>query len=224
MKEIQFHTKVKIQKEYYPTPASKLIPSWYKNLESYVGGEKKPNGDAGPTATLKKCLPVFDAITAGYILYTPADIFVSKKNDGLWYEWADLNFLEFHPVRQAPEHPMSNGLEYPKFMNPWLIKTPLGYSTLFVTPFHRESLFTCMPGIVDTDTYYDAVNFPFVMNDKNFEGLIPAGTPMIQVIPFKRDVWQSTHKYIDVIEIQTKLRTNFFDRYRTMFWHRKEYK
>jgi hypothetical protein len=29
--------------------------------------------------TIKKCIPVFDAITAGYILYTQVDIQVSQQ-------------------------------------------------------------------------------------------------------------------------------------------------
>jgi hypothetical protein len=30
-----------------PQPASKFIPDWYKNMESYIGGEKKPSGGNG---------------------------------------------------------------------------------------------------------------------------------------------------------------------------------
>ena len=52
---------------------------------------------------------------------------------------------------------------------------------------HRESVFTIMDGIVDTDSYNALVNFPFFLNDWSYEGLIPAGTPMAQVIPFKRE-------------------------------------
>jgi hypothetical protein len=93
---------------------------------------------------------------------------------------------------------------------------------------HRESVFTILPGIVDTDTYTASVNFPMVINDPNFEGLIPKGTPIAQVIPFKREDWQmkigSKEELIEQNNITQKLQTKFFDRYKSMFWTKKEYK
>jgi len=47
-----------------PKPASKFIPDWYKNMESYIGGDKKPDGTGKTNATIKRCMSVFDAITA----------------------------------------------------------------------------------------------------------------------------------------------------------------
>lgn len=211
-----------------PKPASKLIPEWYKNTNSYIGGEKKPSGDGGTLATVKKCMPVFDALTAGYIIELPADVYVSKKDNGQWFEWSDFGLVQFHPIEQAPEHPARKPFPYPKWMNPWGIKTPKGYSTLFVQPFHRESVFTILPGIVDTDKYTAPVNFPFVINDPSFQGLIPKGTPIAQVIPFKRDNWDITFGGKKEIEEQAKvskgLQSKFFDRYKNMFRSPKDYK
>lgn len=211
-----------------PKPASKLVPDWYKNMESYVGKEKKPMGDASTSATIKRCMPVLDAITAGYIIESPADVWVSKKDERQWFEWSDFGLISFHPIEQAPEHPARKPFPYPKWNNPWSITTPKGYSTLFVQPMHRESVFTILPGVVDTDTYSAPVNFPFVINDPNFEGLIPKGTPIVQVIPFKRDSWNmeiGTKEDFDrQNKINKKLQSKFFDRYKSMFWTRKEYK
>lgn len=212
-----------------PVSASAVIPDWYKKTESYMGNKKVPNGDAKTTATIKKCIPVFDAITSGYIIKLPADVYVSLKNGMQYFEWANFGLVQFHPIEQAPEHPYKKiPHAYPKWMNPWAIKTPPGYSVLFVQPFHRESVFTILPGVVDTDTYSAPVNFPFVINDPMFEGLIPMGTPIVQVIPFKRDSWKmELGKEKDLKEqsgIVTKLNLGFFDRYKTLFWSRKEYK
>lgn len=211
-----------------PKPASVFIPDWYKNTESYVGGIKATNGNGGTTATIKKCMPVFDAITAGYIIILPADVLVSIKDGVQYFEWANFKLVSFHPIVQAPEHPARKPHEYPKWNNHWAIKTPKGYSTLFVQPMHRESVFTILPGIVDTDTYTAPVNFPFVINDPDFEGLIPKGTPIAQVIPFKRNVFKmefgKKQEIIEQLNVATELNTKFFDRYKTMFWHRKEYK
>lgn len=212
----------------YPKPAQKLVPEWYKLTESYLAGEKKPDGKGETTGTIKKCIPVFDAISAGYIIELPVDVYVSNENGEPYYQWSDLSIINFHPIEQAPLHPQNNGSAYPKFTNPWSIRTPKGYSVLFVQPFHRESIFTILPGIVDCDNYFAPVNFPFVLNDKNFEGLIPKGTPIAQVIPFKRDSWQM--KLGDESDLQAqnkitnKLRSRFFDRYKSMFWSKKEYR
>ena len=158
-----------------PKPASKFIPDWYKDVESYMGGIKKPTGQGTTTGTIKRCMPVFDAINAGYIITLPADVYISQKDGQPYYEWSSLGLVQFHPVEQAPNHPNRNGhnAAYPKWMNPWSIKTPKGYSVLFTQPFHRESPFSILPGVVDTDTYTAPVNFPFVLNDITFEGLIP---------------------------------------------------
>jgi hypothetical protein len=232
---IQFTDTFGVSEEYKPKPASVFIPNWYKALESYIDGKKAPNGNAGTTATIKRCMPVFDAITTGYIIVSPADIYVSQKEDkegnvSAYYEWANHSLIQFHPVEQAPTHPnRNNHMSYPKWLNPWAITTPPGYSVLFVQPFHRESVFTILPGVVDTDTYNASVNFPFVLNEPNtFEGLIPAGTPIAQVIPFKRESWEmSIGVEADLIEqrkIVTKLRSRFFDSYKTQFRQIKEYK
>lgn len=224
MKVITFSTTHQIEPEYYPQPAGKLIPDWYKNLESYAGGKKQPTGEGQTSATIKKCMPVFDAITAGYIIKLPADVYVSQKDDKPYYEWANLGLLGFHVVEQAPTHPLANGFTYPKWINHWQIQTATGYSVLFVQPFHRESLFTILPGIVDTDTYTACVNFPFVLNNPKFEGLIPAGTPIAQVIPIKRDNWQMQLGNNNDYSITQRLQSKMFDRYKTLFWHRKSYK
>lgn len=211
-----------------PQPASKFVPDWYRNMESYIGGEKKPSGDGGTKITIKRCMPVFDAITSGYIITSPADIYVSLKDGQQFFEWPTLALIGFHPIDQAPNHPVRNQHAYPKWMNPWAIKTPKGYSVLFTQPMHRESVFTILPGIVDTDTYTAPVNFPMVINDPNFEGLIPKGTPIAQVIPFKREDWQMEvgfeKELKEQFNIAQKLQTKFFDRYKSMFWSRKEYK
>jgi hypothetical protein len=50
-----------------------------------------------------------------------------------------------------------------------------------------ESHFTCLSGLVDTDTYPKEVNFPAIWHTPNADVLLPAGTPIIVAIPIKRD-------------------------------------
>lgn len=233
--KITFTDTIGVPEEYRPVPASKLIPDWYKNLESYIGGDKRPDGNASTTATAKRCMPIFDAISGGYLILTHADLWVSQKPDEEgklhpYYEWANFGAIAFHPKQQLPEHPHGAGheLSYPKWTNAWAIQTPPGYSSLFIPPLHRETPIIALSGVVDTDTYTAPVNFPFVLRDPKMDGLIPAGTPIMQVIPFKRDEWEmqigSQEELIEQVKVTNKLRSVFFDSYKRQYRQVKEYK
>jgi hypothetical protein len=212
-----------------PKPAVKEVPRWYKDTPEYVDDQGKKITQPGNTShTIKKCIPVFDAITCGYILYTQVDIQVSQDDDLPSYTWPDQGAISMHPIEQAPLHPARNEAPYPKWNNPYAISTPPGYSTLFMQPMHRESVFTILEGVVDTDQYKAPVNFPFVLKDTKWEGLIPAGTPMAQVIPFKRESWKhrigSDKELKEQNLITNKLKTLFFNSYKRQFWSSKEYR
>lgn len=220
--------------EYKPIPASFNLPDWYKSTNSFVTNEKKPINGLTP-ATIKKCMPVFDVLSHGYYILTHTDIFVTNKldDDGnmqLWVQWANHEAVEFHPREQVPIHPKHHYGNVAKWMNPWGIKTPNGYSTLFIPPVHRDNVFSILEGVVDTDTYTSPVNFPMVLTHPyvGYDGLIPAGTPIAQVIPFKRDEWKMDfggEKEKKIIEnTQKQIRVKFFDGYKNIFRQNKSYK
>ena len=227
-KNIIFINTLNVDEIYAPTPAAFEIPQWYKDTPSYKDNLKKPDSTNNIPSTVKRCMPVFDSMSSGYIIKSYVDVYVSQKYGYPFFEWPSLSPISFHPIEQAEKHPKQNGIPYPKWVNSWAVKTPPGYSCLFTTPMHRENLFEILPGIVDTDRSIPAVSFPFVLKDNSWEGLIPAGTPIAQVIPFKRDSWimsMGNEKLIKEEEKAAKLlRTRFFDSYRTFFWTRKEYR
>lgn len=213
-----------------PILAKNMIPDWYKNTDSYIRGEKKPVGDGEVDSTIKRCMPVFDAISTGYIIKTYADIYTENYGGIREYQWHGLNILESHPLKQAPLHPLKTDVDtrFPKFINPWSIKTPKGYSCLFVKPMHRDLPFDVFPGIVDTDKYTAPVNIIFAITDPNFEGFIPAGTPIVQVIPFKRDNWKmdlgGEKEIKETKDIRDILDARFFDRYKNLFRAERNFK
>lgn len=230
-KKIIFTKVEQVADEYFPQPSSRLIPEWYKKTSSYVNSkEKKVEFSLETNQSIKKCIPVFDILSAGYIIPTYCDLYIKKNDLGqiVYLASGNMSAINFHPIIQAPYHPNMNQHPYPKWTNPWSIKTPKGYSSLFIPPVHGgNKYFTILEGLVDTDLYTAPVNFPFVLNDINFEGIIPAGTPMVQVIPFKRDNWSielgNNNDFNLAINHSTRLHSEFFDRYKKMFWSRKSF-
>jgi hypothetical protein len=106
-------------------------------------------------------------MTAGYIIVSPCDVYVSLKNNEPHYESAIPNAIQFHPRKQAHKHPNVMEFQFPKWINPWGIKTSKGYSCLFIPPMHNPNpWFEILEGVVDTDTYHDNVNFPFILKNK----------------------------------------------------------
>lgn len=84
MAKITFTTKYDIQREYCPKPAASSVPDWLVKMQAYGGFHGIPEGvkttlnHVEPNSTIKRCVPVLDAATAGYIIYTHSDIWVEK--------------------------------------------------------------------------------------------------------------------------------------------------
>ena len=114
-----------------------------------------------------------------------------------------------------------------KFASPWIIETPKGYSVQFKNPSNNWSTdIHILEGIVDTDEFYMPVNFPFVWTGNEIgEFLIPQGTPLIQVIPFKREKYKIEVGEKDKDKFETfdrKLASRFQERYKNLFWHKRK--
>lgn len=176
-----------------PIPADRNIPSWFKSISPL----RLLKEGTRPDFTIKKCTPVLDALTTGYYLVTKSDIeFVKNEEDSFSINF-DMHLsqetkpITMHPYEQIRGFPTDNVyIEYAfKWSNPYVIKTPPGYSCLFTQPVNQNLPFLTLTGQVDTDMHPVAVQFPFLMR-KGFEGRIEKNTPIVQIIPFKRDDWK----------------------------------
>jgi hypothetical protein len=220
-----------------PTPGSKNLPQWYKDTPGSIDSGEMMAQTGQPASTVKKCMPIFDAITAGYTLRLPMDVFVDATGEKLTWQ-IPLAMSKFkgdmfasHERRQYEKYPYGEKWHQDllRIMPFWMVKTPKGYSTLIMQPLHGDtSPLFAVAGLVDTDGFATDGHFSFWV-EKGFKGVIPQGTPIAQVIPFKREDWQmkiesyeATKK--DIIPQRHSLRSTFSNGYKNKFRSRKEYK
>lgn len=181
-----------------PQPAVRFAPDWFRKLEREMG---VPDAHGLPGLTAKACLPMTDAFSLGYVIPLPYDIQLRVPPDEVniqvgWAETCVFQPLESHLPEQlgAPAPPFARAMPL-KFVNPWRIKVPEGYSVLFQPLANRPELpFYCFSGLVDCDRFATTVNFPFIWTGGPGDFHLPAGSPMIQLVPIRRDALVKTHK------------------------------
>lgn len=225
---IQFQSVDEMQFEIAekPYPASKAVPEWWKDSKI---GFRLSDSDYFETPTFKRCIPMLDIFTAGYIIPLHADLEVANVDGKPIIRW-----FAAEPVIEQHFAPKVEGIEFPdgyddtvfKYLTSWIIKTPPGYSVMITHPFGYKNLpFQSFSGIVDSDEFHGDVNTPFVIK-KGFSGIIPRGTPMMQVIPFKRDEWNSEvikGTAFDREKVMFTIHTKIHSGYKKMFRKQKKY-
>jgi hypothetical protein len=206
-KNINFRARSKTEFEVQPKPypAVKQLPEWFLNSKPYADMPGWPNDgklhfrNRETSATYKKCVPLLDGLSAGYIVPLWADVMV-EQGDGFpeiyWKTQADVFSLHGQPSREIPAPTGYDQVVY-KYQNTWIPQTPKGYSCLVISPLGYQDLaFEAVPAIVDTDSSTLELIFPMWIKS-DFEGIVEMGTPMAQIIPFKRDDWESTFDYYE---------------------------
>jgi len=169
-----------------PVPAKSYLPDWFRKLPA-VDPDAESRSDSG--LTVKRCLPFLDAMTTGWLLTLPASLRLEISDEGARVDAAwefDRPLVANHAMHQVKGNPM--GQRPPcKFLNYWTISTPVGWSCLFVNPLNRPNgLFEVVAGVVDTDTYRSPIHFPFFATGPDGLHIIEKGSPIVQVIPFRR--------------------------------------
>jgi hypothetical protein len=235
MKKIEFIASSKEieEKISIPEPSAFSVPEWYKKSFKFKdSNDPSFDNQNYATTTIKSCMPVFDAITLGYVQKTWCDVFIEiDEKEEILFRWShDLQII--YPREKYNKQLMPTPIGHYNTMltwaRPWGIKTPKNYSVILMHPSYRDLPFTCFPGIIDTDKYNgDGIrSVPFYIK-KGFSGLIPKGTPMYQIIPIKRDNWVSVKRnfgYKNILNDQKNMiNTKFYDKYKKMFWQRKKY-
>ena len=220
-----------------PKPAAKSIPGWYKDMAVHMDGEKttglSKTTNVVSNLTLKGCSPFLDALTSGYMFELPFDIEFRRNEEGMInIRWAtNVNYIGSHGPDQAPglPGPVGGSETLLKWRPGWRIITPKGYSALFTHPLNRHDLpFRTFSGVVDTDMYELGVEFPFQLLNNIEEDIfiLKKGTPICQVIPFKREDWKSEEVPFDEDANKKngfKLKSEIVRSYKRQFWQKKNY-
>jgi hypothetical protein len=183
-----------------PGPIIKTLPEWYRKADRYVLDPatgrpwERPDG-RGKVPTWKACPAVFDIMGSGYAYKTPCDIEFTESAQGdvqgrvldSRYE----NFLTEHlPLANFPP-PQGYHAKHFAWWADWAVELPEGYSALYTQPLNRFELpFLTMSGIVDNDKVLLPGTMPFFVR-KGHSGVLPAGTPYAQILPFRREHWES---------------------------------
>lgn len=205
----------------WPEPASKFIPQWWKDMELYrhmpgnEDGKKIIISNGISNATPRKCPPMLDAINSGYVIPLWSDIQInSNTEDELAYmSWrVSVPVFEIHGKQAeligTPPGYCKNVFKYRTGM---YIQTPPGYSIAVVPPLgYRDLPIQIVPGIIDSDQT-NSINLLlpcWVKSGLDYE-VIEKGTPIAQIIPFKREDWQMETSYLKNGESQANIDASF---------------
>ncbi|WP_186394937.1 MULTISPECIES: hypothetical protein [unclassified Stappia] len=196
-----------------PVPARAGFPDWLKAVPSVVASEFLGGAQV---RTLKHCPPLIDALALGVMFRLAADLHVADGE--ISWDWSPpvaegarqtRSPIGLHVPEQAAGVPfgLPDGQFVVKFTNFWTVEAPEGVSLLFTHPLNREDLpFRTLAGLVDCDRYRDGfVHFPAIWRDAGFSGRLPAGTPVAQAFPIRREALDLDIRAMDRNELDRHL-------------------
>lgn len=220
------------------SPASSLLPDWYREAETH-----NIKDDPWAPGTFKACMPFLDALTCGYVVPLWTDIYVvSAFNEELQVMAPTFSWSPNNPrievgchgpgqVQGIPQMESSTCTAAFKFECPWVIETPPGYSCLITNPLNQHNdKFQVFSAVVATDNYPRNIGLPFSWTAPlEWEGVIKQGTSLVQIIPFKRTDFKhrvetfSTDEQNLLIATGMALRSTVTGGYKRLFRKRAKY-
>lgn len=209
-------------------PAKNFIPDWYKGIKTFNTKNIEFQEGAQVVKTVKNCIPFLDGLTHGYTIELWVDVYCEKIGDKHIFTWQEgpipleerSNELNRIPV------PAGHSNEHFAWKIPYAFNLPTGYSMLATHPLNNFDLpFTTLSGIVDADYHMNNGNLPFFIKE-DFTGIIKKGTPICQLMPFKRENWKSERdrslfekSKVSMLNTQRV----FFGWYKNNIWKKKSF-
>jgi len=194
----------KTVRDFKPVLAKSITPEWWKKTK--VGMHIR--GDF--VQTIRACPAMDDWLKSGWFVLANRDIEVIRYEEQSVTREEKVKEERRLPRIVSPSHPSKqafDSFEYLgenapvkdafKMRNPWNIKTPPGYSCFYLDPFlFQNEYFATWQGIIDTDKFNtNQDNSQIIFYPKvNHSFTIKKGTPMCQIIPYKRETWTATYQ------------------------------
>jgi hypothetical protein len=218
-----------------PKPSKEFIPQWFKDMPPYMISKENPTGkkliveNFLSNASAKKCIPMLDGMSAGYTIPLWSDVQVRQVDGGPKITWrVTQDVFELHgPSSREIPAPFGYSQIVFKYDARLRIKTPKGYSILVTSPLgHYHQPFLAIPAIIDTDKSNTSVPFPMWIKS-GLEEIVEKGTPMVQIIPFKRDDWKMEITYMKDNEynydFDREWKSTIVNNYVKKYWSKKKF-
>lgn len=200
----------------FPQPSRLEYPNWFKNMPVLTNGQRKQSRGG----TVKRCPSFIEWFGQGYVLKMWSDVVFYNDAENWGWETPDGKFRwDIHPTYQFQDYlPHDRVNVVYKAVSPWKIITPKGWSC-YELPllFDYNNDWQVMAGINGTDTFHEWNTTIGLFGDKS-EIFIPRGTPISQIVPFKRKRLKHVNQYMDKLDKETryKLKNSQYDG-RSMF-------
>lgn len=178
-----------------PTEAiRKKNPEWFDRMVEKVKAEKKA-GNKKAVVKFVRCPGMHDYMHEGYLILAHTDIHIKANGVTVLCTTPQIGDKQLHPTPM--EFPLVDGMApIQDDVFKQVIKVPLPIG-IFMKRKHSAHLLPALmhspfldkvfvyPGTVDYGKKFSTANFIFSVT-KPCEFVIPAGTPLLQVLPFKR--------------------------------------
>jgi hypothetical protein len=201
-------------------PSAKIRADWMRKQDKFK---------------FTSCPGIYDFASMGYMLTSYVDFYIKANSAGvaivyknpavpIWMKEVRLDHKLVDGMINFQNVP-PNVLKIPL---PWSISTKPGWSLMYLPPImHSGSLMEDLcfyPGVIDSDKYFHA-NFVFSVKNE-CEVFVPAGTPLVQIVPFKRE--KITATCTRATEKEQGFHKFSFPRinvqyYRKKLWNKKSY-
>jgi len=171
--------------EFLPYVGMNSLPEWWKNLNKGKG-------------SIRRCQGTYDYVTNGFILPLWTNLTVRPNANGTQYETKmdhidpmfrfSVEGFNAESAKGCPieHHKSLEEGQYIKLVTPWRFITPKNVSIMTLPVlFEPDPRYSVVPGIVHTD-FYHQINVVINVHTTE-EFTIPAGTPILHMIPIKRN-------------------------------------
>lgn len=212
-KSVKFYCELLEVKEKYPIiPASSYKFDWFKQSSLEFKKTAAEKGSYEQVTGVVRCPGIRPILKKGYIVRSWFDLTIKPLENGNGFEYyipegiysylKDKNYTKkliswFSPDNAAHTIPLTDD-QLPaliKITLPWSVSIPKNKELLTIPiPYPDRTEFTAVHGILEEGEFFQ-LNAIIKINQINKEFTIPAGTPLLQLIPI--DVKEQTVEFLN---------------------------